>query len=192
MNLTALAAMAEGKPRMLTDFLHACAPDSSTRTMAAAMLALTLWQRTGRSSTPVLPSMLLVNAGAAEADPLDTLANALATGMDDKEPQTVGSGAFAGGTPELARTAVVNAVERRKLLGDAGPHNEAEIRSWEKRFHDARRTGYGSGLAAYYAGAWHEQLGWLTDPGDVDPPTQKLTLADPAVQSGPCSTYGRM
>ena len=167
MNLTALLAMAEGKPRMLADFLHACSPDSSTRTMAAATLALTLWQRMGRSSTPVLPSMLLVNAGAAAADPLDALANTLATGMDSKEPQKVGTGAFACGTPELARTAVVNAVEQRKLLGDVGPNNEAEIRSWEKRFHDARRTGYGSGLAAHYAGAWHEKLGWLTDPCDT-------------------------
>jgi hypothetical protein len=166
MNLTALAAIA-GQPRMLTDFLHGCSSDSSTRTTAAATLALTLWQRMGRTSTPVLPSMLLVNAGAAAADPLDALANTLATGMDDKEPQTVGTGAFAGGTPELACRAVVNAVERRKLLGAAGPNNEAEIRSWEKRFHDARRTGYGSGLAAHYAGAWHEKLGWLTEPCDT-------------------------
>ena len=166
MNLTALAAIA-GQPRMLADFLHACSPESSTRTMAAATLALTLWQRMGRSSTPVLPSMLLVNAGAAEADPLDALANTLATGMDSKEPQKIGTGAFVGGSPELARRAVFNAVERRKLLGAAGPNNEAEIRSWEKRFHDARKTGYGSGLAAHYSSAWHEQLGWLTEPCDA-------------------------
>lgn len=152
---------------MLADFLHTCAPDPSTRTMAATMLALSLWQRTGTSSTPVLPSMLLVNAGDAEADPLDSLANALATGMDSMEPQKVGSGAFAGGTPEMARTAVVNAVERRKLLGAAGPNNETQIRALEERFQAARSTGYGSGLAAHYSSAWHENLGWLTDPGDA-------------------------
>ena len=152
---------------MLTDFVHGCSPDSSTRTTVAATLALTLWQRMGRTSTPVLPSMLLVNAGAAEADPVDALANTLATGMDSKEPQKIGTGAFVGGSPELARRAVFNAVERRKLLGAAGPNNEAEIRSWEKRFHDARRTGYGSGIAAHYSSAWHEKLGWLTEPCDT-------------------------
>ncbi len=148
---------------MLADFLDTCSPDSSTRTMAAATLALSLWQRMGRTSTPLLPSLLLVNAGAAEADPLDDLANTLATGMDSKEPQKVGTGAFAGGTPELARTAVVNAVERRKLLGEMRPNNEAEIRSLADRFQAARETGYGSGIAAYYSSAWHEKLGWLTD-----------------------------
>ena len=166
MNLTALAAIA-GQPRMLTDFLHGCSSDSSTRTMAAATIALTLWQRMGRSSTPVLPSMLLVNAGTAAADPLDAFANAVATGLDRKEPLKVGSGAFAQGTPEMARTAVVNAVERRKLLGAAGPNNEAQIRQWEERFQDARRTGYGSGIAAHYSSAWHEKLGWLTEPCDT-------------------------
>jgi hypothetical protein len=153
MNLTALLTMAEGKPRMLSDFLHACSPDSLTRTMAATTLAHTLWQRMGRNSTPVLPSILLVNAGAAEADPLDALANTLATGMDDKEPQKIGTGAFAGGTPELARTAVVNAVEHRKLLGEMRPNNEARIRNLVDRFHAARATGYGSGLAAHYSSA---------------------------------------
>ena len=113
---------------MLTDFVHGCSPESSTRTTAAAMLALTLWQRMGRTATPVLPSMLLVNAGDAAADPVDAFADALATGMGDKEPQKTGAGAFARGTPEMARTAVVNAVEHRKLLGDAGPNNEAQIR----------------------------------------------------------------
>jgi len=166
MNVHPLAAIA-GQPRMLTDFLHGCSSDSATRTTAAATLALTVWQRMGRSSTPVLPSMLLVNAGAAEADPLDALANALATGLDRKEPQKVGTGAFAGGTPEMARRAVFNAVERRKLLGAAGPNNEAQIRQWEERFQDARRTGYGSGIAAHYSSAWHEQLGWLTEPCDA-------------------------
>ncbi len=152
---------------MLTDFVHGCSPDSSTRTTAAAMLALTLWQRMRRTATPALPSMLLVNAGDAEIDPLDAFANALATGLDRKEPQAVNTGAFAGGTPEMARTAVVNAVERRKLLGAAGPNNEEQIRGLEERFQDARRTGYGSGLAAHYSSAWHEQLGWLTDPCDA-------------------------
>jgi hypothetical protein len=166
MNLTALAAIAGG-PRMLTDFLHGCSPDPSTRTTAAATLALTLWQRMGRSSTPVLPSMLLVNAGTAAADPLDAFANALATGLDRKEPQAVNTGAFACGTPEMARTAVVNAVEQRKQLGDLGPNNEAQILGLIDRFHAARRTGYGSGIAAHYSSAWHEQLGWLTEPCDT-------------------------
>ena len=152
---------------MLTDFLHGCSSDSATRTTAAATLALTLWQRMGRTSTPALPSMLLVNAGAAEADPVDTFANTLATGLDRKEPQAVNTGAFACGTPEMARTAVVNAVEQRKLLGAAGPNNEAQILGLIDRFHAARRTGYGSGLAAHYAGAWHEKLGWMTDPCDT-------------------------
>ena len=166
MNVHPLAAIA-GQPRMLTDFLHGCSSDSSTRTTAAATLALTLWQRMGRTSTPALPSMLLVNAGAAEADPVDTFANTLATGLDRKEPQAVNTGAFACGTPEMARRAVFNAVERRKLLGAAGPNNEAQILGLIDRFHAARRTGYGSGLAAHYAGAWHEKLGWMTDPCDT-------------------------
>ena len=166
MNVHPLAAIA-GQPRMLTDFLHGCSSDSATRTTAAATLALTLWQRMGRTSTPALPSMLLVNAGAAEADPVDTFANTLATGLDRKEPQAVNTGAFACGTPEMARTAVVNAVEQRKLLGAAGPNNEAQILGLIDRFHAARRTGYGSGLAAHYAGAWHEKLGWMTDPCDT-------------------------
>lgn len=152
---------------MLADFVHGCAPDSATRTMAAATLALSLWQRMGRSSTPVLPSVLLINAGAAAADPLDALTNTLATGLDRKEPQTVNTGAFATGTPEMAQTAMVHAVERRMQLGDAGPNNEAQIRSWEERFHAARRTSSGSGLASHYAGAWHEKLGWMTDPCDT-------------------------
>ncbi len=167
MNLTALAAIAGGQPRMLTDFVHGCSPEASTRTTAAAMLALTLWQRMGKTATPVLPSMLLVNAGGAAADPVDAFAEALATGMGDKEPQKTGAGAFAQGTPEMAGTAVVNAVERRKLLGDAGPNKEAQIRSLMGRFQAARTTGYGSGLAAHYSSAWHEKLGWLTDPCDA-------------------------
>jgi hypothetical protein len=103
--------------------------------------------------------------------------------MDSKEPQVVNTGAFACGTPEMARTAVVNAVEQRKLLGDAGPNNEAQILGLIDRFHAARRTGYGSGIAANYSSAWHEKLGWLTEPCDtailrLDRPEEKAAFRE--------------
>ncbi len=169
MNLTqkAIASMTNGGPPLLANFLHGSSPDPATRTMAAAMLSLTCWQRTGRSATPALPSVLLVNAGAAAVDPLDALANDLATGLDRKDPAKVGTGAFAGGTPEMALTAVVTSVKLREHLGTPGPNNQAQIQALEQRFHAARTTGYGSGIAAYYAGAWNKELGWMTDPCDA-------------------------
>ncbi len=54
------------------EFLYTCSQAPATRTMAATMVALTFWQMGGRTVTPVPPSLLLVNAGEAEADPLDT------------------------------------------------------------------------------------------------------------------------
>ena len=154
------------RPQILAEFLHTCSPDPLTRTMAAASYALTLWQTTGRTMTPLPPSMLFINAGEAENDPLAAFADDQATGMGRKEALESGHGLFAGGKPENARAAMLHCIKERDKLGHSTPNNADHIRNLERRFRDAKSTGYGSGSTGPYSRMWDEEIGWISHSTD--------------------------
>ena len=110
----------------MTEFIHGCSPDPATRTMATTALVLTFWQLGGRSLTPRLPSMILVNTEEAETDPIDAVASYCANGFGKSKPGVQTTGSFAHGSVELAPKAMLNAVRTREQLGkpsqDTGRH----------------------------------------------------------------------
>lgn len=60
------------RPQLLTDFLNA---NPTSRTLTATTLVLSLWQMGGQTITPRIPSLLLIDAGETETDPLDAFIN---------------------------------------------------------------------------------------------------------------------
>lgn len=160
--------MEELHPQVLAQFMHSCSPDPSTRTMAATMLVLTLWQAVGRAMTPRPPSMLLVNATNAGTDPLDAFAEYHAAGAGTKKPREEGCGRFLGRKPEDARETMAEALTTHQELGSETIHNDRLFRQSEELFDDAKLTGYGGGPAGCYSRVWDDQFGWLTDgTGDI-------------------------
>lgn len=157
------ALFIDSRPQPLAEFLHSCSPDPSTRTMAAAVFALTHWQMVGRAMTRELPWMLLINAGGADTDPLDAFADDCSTGLGRKGPSESGRGMYTGGTPQKARATMISAIKLKEQLGSPTPQNESQIKQFETLFEDAKATGYGSGRTGQYSRAWDDELGWLTD-----------------------------
>ena len=94
MKATHPASVPTSRPQPLTDFLNANSPDPATRAMVATTLVLTFWQMGGRAVTPQLPSLLLVNAGGAQTDPLDAFIDQCGLGMGHKELPKSGSGSY--------------------------------------------------------------------------------------------------
>ena len=152
--------------QLLGHFLHHCSPDPSTRTMAAAMYAITHWQIVGKAMTHALPSMLLVNVGGADNDPLDAFADYHATGLGNKIPLEHGQGTFVGGTAKHAKNAMLRALYDRRQLGCLDYGNAAQISECVTCYDDARSVAYGTGRTGRYSRAWDDQFGWLTDSTD--------------------------
>jgi hypothetical protein len=154
------------EPPALADFLHTSSPDPATRTMAAAMCALSHWQVCGRTMTPTLPHMLMVNAGGAATDPLDGFADDFPVGLQRREPMDTGVGSFLGGTPEMVRTSMNLHLRLWQIMKEETPWKVSEIEGHKEVFNDAKITGFGSGRVARYAQAWDDQFEWVTGPTD--------------------------
>jgi hypothetical protein len=159
-------AQADTERSLLAEFLLTSSPDPVTRTMAGAMMTLTLSQVAGRSMTPIIPSMLLVNAGDGALDPLDVHANHHASVMSRKEALECGDGEYFEGTPENARTAMINCIKQRENLGPRIDRDDLRVRHCEVRYLDAKLTNFGSGHAGRYSRVWDDELEWITDPTD--------------------------
>ena len=155
--------------RVLAEFIHGCSPDPATRTNATASLVLSLWQLAGRGMTRQLPSMILLNAGEAETDPIDSFVHQLVGDDDRNKPEVQTSGVFAYGSVEQATKAMENAILRRQEIGDPHPDHPwryEEIRLWEDRFRAAQCTAFGAGRSRPFSKAWQEPFGLLTGRDD--------------------------
>ncbi len=78
----------------LAKFIHGCSSDEATRTAATTALVLSFWQLQGRTLTSEVPSLLLVNAGEAEEDPVDALAKELVYDANENKPRMQTEGPF--------------------------------------------------------------------------------------------------
>lgn len=143
----------------LENFLHHCSEDRATRTMAVTMYVLTHWQLAGRSLTPQVPSMLLVNGGT-KRDPIDYCAMDWSDGCNSRIPSESGSGPIFVGTYEGARPDMLKTI----LLRSRSPTHETEcIKHYAAWFEEAKNVRFGCGRVGYYAQMWDDELGWITD-----------------------------
>ena len=144
----------------LAAFLTGCAPDDTTRCLAAAAYLTTLWQVGGRAMPFVPPSFLLVNAGGLEADPIDALARA-STGL--------GEITSLHGAEDVARNRRVmeTLIVQRRQVATQTPHAlEHWLRQNASHFRDAHHIAFGAGRAGYYAERMDGKFGCVTDSGD--------------------------
>lgn len=158
-----LLKMNEPRHRVLAEFMGGCSPDPATRTIATTALVLSLWQVAGWRMTHRPPSMLLLNATESTPDPIDRMADTIASYRGRKGPAEKGVGQLVGATPSQADTAMRMAVMRRQQLGKPVALNAAGITQQVQRFHTARTTAHGEGPTRGYSNAWDEQLGLITD-----------------------------
>ena len=152
--------------QLLARFLHHSSPDADTRTMAAAMFALTHWQVAGVTAGSQPPSLLMVNAGDAPSDPLDFAADDFATGMGSKEEQPAGHGLLVGASPEIALRRMVQSLRKLRTIGEVTPYNAGDIQIQKRIFAQGKAQCFGSGRTGHYARRWHDTLGWVTDDTD--------------------------
>jgi hypothetical protein len=157
---------ADATPQPLAKFLHNCSPDADTRTMAAAMFAITHWQVAGIATGSRLPWLLMVNAAGATVDPLDAAAGYFAVGMDSMEPKEQGSGPMLGATPQQALNRMLTAVAQCRELKFNSADDEQFYRQHQEIFSAAKSYLFGSGRAGHYARMRHDQLGWMSDHSD--------------------------
>lgn len=164
-----LMKLAEPAHKVLAGFIHGCATDETTRTAATTALVLGLWQLQGRRLTPEVPSLLLVNAGEAKADPIDELIRHLIYNEGENQPRMQTQGPFMGAPLEMAPKTMRTALLLRRALGRnlaASPERQLEAQNLEQRFHAASIAAFGLGRCRPYAKAWHPEYGLLTDRND--------------------------
>ncbi|MEY3895910.1 MAG: hypothetical protein RLZZ214_1430 [Verrucomicrobiota bacterium] len=156
------------RPQPLTNLLNANSSDPATHTMLVTSLVLTLWQMGGRAVTSRLPSLLLINAGGAEIDPLDAFIDRHGLGMGHKVMPKSGTGSYVGGAPANAPLAMLNCIRERENLGETTANNQDHIGRLETRFRDAKTTGFGSDGSGPYTRMWNDDMGWITNgSGDI-------------------------
>ena len=143
---------------VLTDFVHNCSPNESTRTIAVTAMVLTFWQGMGRWNEQQTTSLLLVNVAGTTPDPMMHILDALLGTPEDRPLPKLGTGNFAGGAPENAPAAMLNAVQ--KQLSGTLPYPGT---SFVDHYNDARVLIYGRGDINTYAKAWHPELQLITD-----------------------------
>lgn len=160
-----LEEMAEPTHKVLLDLITQCSPDPATKTSTVTALVLSLWQVAARGSSASQPSLLLVNSKAESPDPINALIAECIITPDNPATERESEGAFLGGTPDLAPQAMKNAVNQKRAW-ESKTQLYPPPMDWEKKFHDARITGYGPGDIDGYAKPWHPQLGLITDRRD--------------------------
>ncbi len=144
----------------VASFINGAAPDENGRCMATAMLTLSMWQIAPEPFTASVPSVLLVNAGDAQNDPLDGFAEefvfnlgwleqSLSDGSNVKDPHIPGD----------ARKGMHMAVWG---AGQLPPDHIYTDRN-RSQFHNYRARDYGDGPGYRYTRAWTEEYGWLSN-----------------------------
>ena len=151
---------------MLARLVHGCSGVPAGRTAAVTTLVLSLWQLAGPGMTPTVPSLILLDASGADADPLDGFAARLVAPHGDVAPQTYHEGAFAGGTPEHAPAAMAGALRMRQESGNPASSNAWSPEHLEALYFAAQKTGFGYGTVRPYARVWHDVFGLLTNRDD--------------------------
>jgi len=144
----------------VASFINGAAPDENGRCMAAALFTLSMWQIAPQPFTATVPSVLLVNAGDAQCDPLDVFAEEFVFNLGWLE-QSLRDGSnvtnphIPGDAHKAMRAAVWGA-------GQITPdHVYTEI--CRNQFHNYRARDYGDGPGYRYTRAWTEQYGWLSN-----------------------------
>jgi hypothetical protein len=128
--------------------------------MTAAMYVLAHWQLAGRSLTRLVPSALLVSAGA-ELDEIDCLVKEWSVDIGCKiDPSASGTRLPFFGNFEEARETMLLMIHKLQELRSP---NEAAIESFRSRFQAAKELRFGYGRIGYYSKVWDEDLGWMTD-----------------------------
>ena len=150
-------------PQPLADYLHDCSPDPDTRTMVAAMFAITHWQVAGTATGSRPPWLLMVNAADAENDPLDAAARGFADGLGRMEPLEKGTGQLLGATPEQAVSRMIKAVKQAGQLRSNSEADKQLYKQLQQLFLAAKSQVFGSGRAGHYARMRHDELGWMSD-----------------------------
>ena len=158
-----LKALCERPDEALAQAVHQCSEAPATRVAATTALLCAIWQMGGIHLSLRLPSVLLLPVNGPDHDPVDSLAKATIESSGFQGPGVQTSGSYAQGTVENAPTVMSNAMER---MAKVNPHSVSKAIEQEKhaeRFHEAKRTGFGSGLYRPYSKAWHEKFGLICD-----------------------------
>ena len=164
-----LMKLAEPAHKVLAGFIHGCATDEATCTAATTALVLSFWQLQGRRLTTQAPSLLLVNAGEANADPIDEFIRPLVYNERENQPEIQTQGPFMGAPLEMTPETMRLALLLRRALGPnlaGSPARQLEAQNAEQRFHAASIAAFGLGRCRPYARAWHPEYGLLTDRND--------------------------
>lgn len=154
---------------VLSGFVHDCAPDPATRTMASAALVLSLWQLRGHSLSEHVPSCVLLNAEEAAPDPVDDFIGALVHDEEANRPGAKGRRVGIPIQPEEAPDIMTRALQERQAISryrhlDQFDQRNAQIH--EGHYREARKSAYGSGWARAYARAWTESFGLISEDDD--------------------------
>ena len=161
-----LIKLAEPAHQVIAEFIHGCSTDEATRTAATTAFVMSVWQLQGIRITESVPSLLLVNAGKDEEDPIDGVIRGLVHNPKDNEPRVQTAGPFAGGSIELAKRAMRSSLGKRRRIGNVSADRTSQVieaRNLEERFHAASITAHGCGYSRPYSEAWHPEYGLLTD-----------------------------
>lgn len=151
----------------VASFISNAAPDDAGRTMATAMLTLSCWQMSNGPLTATVPSVLLVNAGDAESDPLDDFMEDFVFHLDRLE-QYLRDGSneknrlLPGDAHKAMRLAVWGA-EQLIASNGSSAHLDMRMEVYRNQFHSYRSREIGDGPAARYTRAYMEEYGWLSN-----------------------------
>ena len=147
----------------VASFITAAAPGANERTMATAMLTLSLWQMSNGPLTATVPSVLLVNAGDAKSDPIDGFMEDFVFHLNRLEERLRdGSNEKNSHAPGDAHKAMKMAVWSAGQLSPGHIYTEV----YRSQFHRYRSRDFGEGPAARYTRAWTEEYGWLSNCDD--------------------------
>lgn len=136
-------------------------PEPSIRVAATALFAFSAWQKMGRQLTPVPPSLLLINAGGASPDPLDTFA----AGHFFPELKALDELRAAALHPDFHRNGMELAHKAASHVASVPQKFEFHAQMIDENariFEEHRQGQYGMGPAGHYADLWHEKHGWLS------------------------------
>jgi hypothetical protein len=161
-NRTVAEMLQEPVETELAKFMAECSDDPETRDTMVSTLVLSLWQMGARGNKVQLPSMILINAGGEDDDPLLSAVHKISQRTKDELEGIRSSGHFAGGTPDKAPDAMFQAFstmrQHQSGLGCFEPRTDLE-----NYYHSAREAAYGRGDMSPYTGAWDPKLGLVTD-----------------------------
>lgn len=144
--------------------LHESYGNDDARSMATAMLTLSLWQKTRGPVTDSVPSVLLVHASEKEGDPIDAFVSAFLHNSVRSKEEELKEQEESGFKPTLNCPSEPQSSMRAALLLAEDSRRSGNTRNFAfacKSFNNYRSQYHGHGSIFRYTRAWSDEYGWL-------------------------------